>query len=353
MKYVSTFVGIFFISALMTGCGEEVSETKPPLVKVEKVNFSKAAQTENYSGTVKGRYETNLSFQVGGKILSRNVQVGDEVQAGQVLMTIDAKDIVEQNRSADAQVAAAQSQLNLAKSNLERYTALFQENAIAESTLDSYKTQYDAAVANYNSAVAAAEQNKNSLGYTNLVANAAGVISTITAEVGQVVSAGQTVVTLIQTNELEVEINVPENKISDIEINQPCTVTFWANNSAVSGRVREISPVADSTSRTFAVKISLQNFSAENLKLGMTSSVEINSPKISNQNETVLPLSAIYQTENQQQVWLVKDNKVSLKNISTTNFENNSVKVRGLSAGDTVVVAGVHKLREGQAVRTE
>jgi len=343
------YLAIVCIAFFFAGCGKDVEQEKIPLVKAERVKFSVTAEEKNYSGVVKGRYETDLAFQVGGKVLSRNVQVGDAVNLGQVLMQIDPKDVAEQNRNANAQVQAAQAQLNLAKTNFERYSALFKENAVAEIVLENYKTQYDSAVANYNSAVAAAEQSKNSLGYTSLTANAPGIISKVNAEVGQVVSAGQTVLTLVQTGELEVEVNIPENKISEITIGQPCTVSFWANNIQLSGTVREISPVADSTSRTFASKISLQNFS-DKIKLGMTANVEFFSSPAS---EIVLPLSAIYQTDNQPQVWIVEGEKVHLKKISATDFENNSVKVRGLSEGDLIVTAGVHKLREGQAVRTE
>ncbi|MBR0288153.1 MAG: efflux RND transporter periplasmic adaptor subunit, partial [Selenomonadaceae bacterium] len=188
--------GIIALSFLLIGCGEEkFSAPKPPVVKVQKISFANAAQEENYSGVVKGRYETNLAFQVGGKIVSRNVQQGTLVSAGEVLMTLDPKDIAEQSRGAEAQVSSAQAQLNLAKSNFERYSALFNENAISAAELDRYKTQYDSAVAAYNAAVAQAEQSLNALDYTTLQANADGVISAINAEVGQVVAPGQTVLT--------------------------------------------------------------------------------------------------------------------------------------------------------------
>ena len=267
-------------------------------------------------------------------------------------MTLDPKDIAEQSRGAEAQVSSAQAQLNLAKSNFERYSALFNENAISAAELDRYKTQYDSAVAAYNAAVAQAEQSLNALDYTTLQANADGVISAVNAEVGQVVAPGQTVLTLTQTNELEVEINVPENKISAVNIGQSVTVTFWANDSTLEGRVREISPVADKNSRTFAIRISLTtNHYPLTTKLGMTANVAM-AEKNFDANEVILPLSAIYQTGNDAQVWLVKDGKVTLRKVQTTNFENNFVKVRGLSKGDVVVTAGVNKLREGQAVRT-
>ena len=340
--------GIIAASFLLSGCNEEVAIQKPPVVKVKQIESSNAAQEEKFSGVVRGRYETNLSFQVGGKIISRDVQAGSLVRAGEVLMTIDPKDIVEQSRSSDAQVVAARAQLELARNNLERYAELFKSEAIAAAILDQYKTQYDAAQANYNAALAQAQQSQNALDYTTLTANADGIISEIGAEVGQVVAAGQTVLKLVQTNEFEVAVNIPENKISAVQIGQRVTVDFWATKDIVEGTVREISPMADSASRTFTVKISLPE--VRNIQLGMTANVSMLG-EISTQ-AIILPLSAIYQTGNDAQVWLVNGGKVSLKKIEVTAFDANNVQVRGLNSGDIVVVAGVQKLRDGQEVRT-
>ena len=340
------FLAVIAMSFLLTGCNDEVAVQKPPLVKVQKIAVTNAASEENYSGTVRGRYETNLSFQVSGKIISRNVQTGSRVNAGEVLMTLDPKDIVEQSRSAEAQVASTLAQLQLAKINLDRYSELFKADAIAAAVLDQYKTQYDAAQAAYNAAVAQARQSQNALDYTTLTANADGVISAVNAEVGQVISAGQSVLTLVQTNELEVVVDIPENKISAVQIGQPCAITFWATNDSVSGTIREISPMADLTARTFTVKISLPD--VPNIQLGMTANVAMRefSPSV-----IILPLSAIYQTGDAAKVWLVEGGKVSLKQIDIAAFDENSVQVRGLKAGDVVVVAGVNKLHNGQAVR--
>ena len=341
--------GVLVASFFIAGCGDEqIQSPKPPLVKVQQINLSNAAQEENYSGVVKGRYETNLSFQVGGKIISRDVQAGSLVRAGEILMTIDPKDIVEQTRGSDAQVASARAQLQLAKSNLDRYSELFKSEAIAAIVLDQYRTQYDAAKAAYDAALAQAQQSQNALDYTALTANADGVISEISAEIGQVVVAGQTVLKLVQTNEFEVVVNIPENKISAVQIGQRVNINFWATKDIVEGIVREISPMADSASRTFTVKISLPDL--KNVQLGMTANVLMTSA--TSTNAIILPLSAIYQTSDAAQVWLVEDNKVSTKKVEVAAFDDNNVQVRGLKSGDIVVVAGVHKLREGQVVRT-
>ena len=340
--------GIVALNFLLVGCNEEVAVQKPPLVKVQKVALANAASEENYSGVVRGRYETNLSFQVGGKIISRDVQAGSFVRAGEILMTLDPKDIVEQSRSADAQVASTFAQLQLAKSNLDRYTELYKSEAVAAAVLDQYKTHFDAAQAAYDNALAQAQQSQNALDYTTLTANADGVISNVAAEIGQVVAAGQSVLTLVQTGEFEVVVDIPENKISAVQIGQQVTINFWATNDIVSGTVREISPMADLASRTFTVKISLPD--VKNIQLGMTANVSMREVST---GAIILPLSAIYHTGDAAQVWLVDGDKVSLRKVAVTAFDDNNVQVRGLRSGDVVVVAGVNKLRDGQEVRTD
>ena len=111
------------VTVLFSGCGhKEVAQDKPMLVKTQQAGLGASAESGSYSGTVKGRHETNMSFQVGGQILARNVQAGSRVRAGDVLMVIDARDVVQQANQGDAQLASARAQLSLAEKNLERYT---------------------------------------------------------------------------------------------------------------------------------------------------------------------------------------------------------------------------------------
>ncbi len=336
------------LAMIFTGCGKEnVEVEKIPYVKTQKISPANVNAENIYSGVVRGRYQTNMAFQVGGKILSRNVEVGNFVRRGDLLFKLDAKDILQQANQADSQLNAAAAQLKLAETNLKRYRQLFSENAISAAMLDQYQTNYDAAFANYQNAQALSKQSHNALDYTNLFSTADGVISAINVEVGQVVSAGQIILTLVQNDELEVEINIPENKLSEVKIGTPCEISFWANTEKVSGVVREISPMADSTSKTYRVKISLQNL-REDINLGMTASAIF---PAKNLNGVILPLSAIYQTGENSQVWIVTaENKAALKNVTVQDFSNNEVLVSGLNAGEIVITAGVHKLREGQEV---
>ena len=349
---------IFFVLCLLlslylcTGCGKnEQVVDNTVYVKTQTIDYGASSNEDNYAGVVKGRYETNLAFQVSGKILSRNINLGDRVSAGDVLMVIDDKDIRQSVNAYDAQVEAAKSQLNLAQSNLARYEQLYAANAVSAQSLDQYQNAYDSALSAYNQAVAQATQGYNSLGYTQLVANANGVISSVSGETGQVVSAGQTVAVLIQDGEREIEIYIPENKIQDISIGQNATVDFWAlKGTTVQGVVREISPIADAVAKTYKVRISLVNPPSD-IQLGMTANVIFAGANNGDTNIS-LPLSALYQVENKTQVWIVNNAScVELKDINVISLGKNDVIVSGLNKGDVVVTAGVHKLYEGQSVK--
>ncbi|SDE13754.1 efflux RND transporter periplasmic adaptor subunit [Sporomusa acidovorans] len=320
------------------------------LVRTTTVGMTNAAQKYTYSGEVRGRYESQLAFQVGGKIVKRHVDLGSVIKAGDALMEIDPKDINQTVNANAAQVYSAQSQLKLAENNLNRYRQLYAQNAISQAQLDQYQSAYDAAVAAVQQTSAQYMQGTNQLGYSTLYANSAGVISAVSAEAGQVVSAGQAVLTLVQDGDREIEISVPENRIEELRQATQIQATFWAlPGVTVDGKVREISPMADKISRTYKVRISLINPPAE-VKLGMTAAVAAIHP--GSQQIAVIPLSAVYQTGDTPSVWVVQNDTVSLKPITVSQFGDNQVQVlNGLQTGDVVVTAGVHKLREGQKVR--
>lgn len=338
---------------LVAGCGKTAEPEKAQLVKTETVGAQTGAAAFEYTGTVKGRYESKLAFQVGGRITARNVQLGSIVHAGDVLMTVNPQDVEQGVTKAQAAVTAAASQLSLAETNLARYQALYAQDAVSAAVLDQYRNAYDQAAAQYNQASAAAAVQENQLAYTQLTADADGVIAAVSGEPGQVVSPGQTVLTLVKGDALEVEFNVPENRIKDFEVGKDVAVSFWAlKGVSVTAKVREIAPLADAATRTYKVTASLLQ-PPQGLQLGMTATVkEVN--EIGDGTTCLLPLSAIYQTGDVPQVWVVgKDRKLFLQTVTVEAFDEDRVLVRGLQKGDTVVTAGVHVLSQGQTVRTE
>jgi len=322
-----------------------------PIVRTAVIGTMPNTQDYTYSGEVRGRYESQLAFQVSGKIIKRNVQLGSTVNSGDVLMQIDAKDVAQTLNNYAAQVDSAESRLQLAESDLKRYRELLTSGAISQSQYDQYVNAYKVAAAGVRQAQAQYTQGSNQLDYTLLKADKPGVVSNISAEMGQVVSAGQTIVTVVQDGEREVEISIPENRIEELRNTTQLKVAFWAlSNLTVDGRVREIAPMADQTTRTFKVRVSLVNLPPE-IKLGMTAAVTVVG---SNVQQTVnIPLAAIYQEAgNTPAVWVVKDDVLTLRPITVGSFGNGTIQVlSGLQQGDLIVTAGVHKLKEGQKVK--
>jgi RND family efflux transporter MFP subunit len=157
---------------------------------------------------------------------------------------------------------------------------------------------------------------------------------------------------LVQTGELEIEINVPESKVAEFTAGKPCTVSFWAlNGASAAGTVRETAPMADPVSRTYKVRVSVPN-PPQGMALGMTANVSFEDGSAPAERSVLLPMSAIYQTGDSPQVWAVDaENRVHLKNVSVEKFDGNNVRVSGLSNDDIVVTAGVHRLQEGLLVR--
>jgi len=320
------------------------------MVRTTIVGNAGMTQAYTYSGEVRGRFESQLAFQVNGKIIKRNVQLGSTIHTGDVLMEIDSRDLQQAVNNNSAQVSSAESQRKLAENNLNRYRQLLESGAISRAQYDQYASSYEVAAAGVQQAAAQYSQGANQLEYSLLRADKSGVVTNITAEMGQVVSAGQIVVTVVQDGEQEVEISVPENRIAELRKAAQMKVTFWAlPNVTLQGSLREIAPMADQATRTFKVRISLINPLPE-IKLGMTASVTLTDSTA--QVALTIPLAAVYQDTTGAKVWVVKDDVLTLRSIQTGNLGNGTIQVvSGLQQGERIVTAGVHKLKEGQKVK--
>ena len=352
-KLLSLGVGVCVLAVgwqLYNVLSAEPQITKPiPLVRTTTVAATAADQLNVYPGEVRGRYESNLGFQVPGKIISRQVNIGDQVEAGQILLTLDPQDIQQAVNASNAQVNAAQAQYTLAKDNVSRFEQLQASGAVSQATLDQYRTQFEAASSALEQAQAQAISHNNQLAYTQLRSDAPGVVAALNGEIGQVVSAGMPVVTLVQEGEREIQIFVPENRLQGLSVGQRAEVSFWAlKNLAVPGSISEIAPMADPLTKTYRVRVALTEL-PEQVKLGMTAKVNLNQ---SPSEEILLPASALYQTDDQPQVWVVREGKAHLAPVTISGHQGNEVVISsGLQPGDVVVTAGVNKLLENQEVR--
>ena len=345
---IAAFIGWRFFTVLRP----PVTEERPiPVVRTITIGDTAAEDTAVYPGEVRGRFESNLAFQVAGKIMTRNISLGDSVRAGQVLMELDPKDLREGYNAAQAAYQAALSNYRLAKDNCDRFQALHEKGAVSTMVRDQYRTQFEAADASLKSAQAQLTASRNQLGHTQLVADHDGSVAAVSGEVGQVVGAGTPVATIVQDGNREIQIFVPENRLGQIKPNQPAKITFWAlNDKTASGHVSEISPMADTVTRTYKVRVAVDTM-PEEAKLGMTAKVTFNTGTAT---AVLIPSGAIYQTGNQAQVWVIRDKKATLVNVKTAGYEDSDVIItEGLTKGDVVVTGGINKLAEGQEVRLE
>lgn len=338
------------VMGLLTAC----SQPEPPPAPLRAVMVTHPTGVDqsinSYAGEVRARQESALSFRVAGKVSQRLVDVGDQVQAGQVLARLDNTDANLQLSTAQAQLESAKSAEKTAKTELSRYQQLIGENAVSRSQFDQVQNQYN----NAHSALMQAQANSrvvaNQSDYTTLRADKNGVIVARNIEIGQVVSAGQPAYSLAIDGEREVLIGVPEQTIKKFHVKQPVKVSLWSNpDILLPAYVREIAAAADN-SRTFAIRVSFQDRHAP-VSIGQSARV-FTSEQVMDRVLSV-PLSAVTAEGSQAYVWVVNPVTSQLKkaNISIGAYGRDSVPVlSGLQPHDWVVVAGVHLLHEGQKV---
>ena len=339
--------------AIATACDKkQEGAPQPRLVNVVRVSMDTADGDVAYSGDVRARYETNLSFRVAGKIVARNVEVGSTVRTGAVLARLDPEDQQLNTRSAQSQLEAAKSEFEQTKAELERYTDLLKKNFISQAEYERRLNAFNVAKARFEQAQAQLSVSKNQAGYTELVADHGGVVTAILAEVGQVVAAGQTVMKLARTDEKEVVISIPENRLADLNEAREISVTLWADPSKTyRGKVREVSPSADPVTRTYAARISILDADPA-VSLGMTANVYLKG--IQRGAAMLLPATALFQDEGKAAVWVVDPatSQVKLVRVEVGEYLEDKVAIlSGLKPEDTVVRAGVHKLFAGEKVR--
>jgi len=305
-----------------------------------------------YAGEVRPRYESDLGFRVSGKILSRKINVGDTVKAGQVLAQLDSMDLVLSESSQRAQVAALDAQLAVAKSDYERNQKLFDEGVIGASGIDHYQATYQAAQAQVEASRAQLRTMSNQTGYAELRADHDGVITAVLAEPGQVVGAGQTVLRLAHSGEIEVASNVPEDQVARVHAGMAVQVSLWAGGGApIAGSIRELASSADPATRTYALRVSVPQPPPQ-MKLGMTASVRIplgDAPKLIH-----VPLGAMIEQQGAKGVWVFDQaaQVVQFRPVVIAGVDGNEFLVAdGLKDGDIVVTAGAPLLRAGQKVK--
>lgn len=311
------------------------------------------AQIE-YSGEVRARIESRLGFRVPGKLVSRQVELGQQVKPGQVLAQLDAQDYRLAADAGRAQVSAATTQRDLAAADVQRYRTLKAQNFISGAELERREATLKSAQASLDQARAQAAGQSLQTDYTRLVADVAGVVTGIDAEPGQVVSAGSPVVRIAQDGERDVVFSVPEDKIARVRTGQAVAVRLWASEQRYSGRVREVAASADPVTRTYLVKVALERASGQALPaLGATVHARPEGMGATGEPVIKLPTTALHQANGGSAVWVYDAATSTVRSqpvVVATADGNEIVIAHGLTPGMRVVATGGHVLAPGQKV---
>ena len=342
------------IGLLLSAC----SESKPPPEPVRpvlsiKIKALNEEDLGRFAGSIQARYESNTGFRVGGRIASRNVDVGAEVEKGTLLATLDPSDQQNQLRSAQGDLAKIQAQLINAKASAMRQQALFDRGVGAQAQLDDAMTNLKTTQASLDQARAAVNQSKDQLSYTELRADHKAVVTAWSAEAGQVVSAGQQVVTLAQPDIKEAVIDLPDTLVDQLPSDVVFLVAAQLNPGInTTATIREIEPQAQSATRTRRARLTLAE-TPEGFRLGTAISVTLSTaikPRIE------LPVSALQEVDGKQRIWVIdaQNKTVSPRDVSViSRTASTTVLAGGVKNGERVVSAGVHSLKPGQAVKID
>jgi membrane fusion protein, multidrug efflux system len=338
---------------LLAGCGPPAEPAAPEIrpVRVITIEERTGGDTVSLTGTVQAATTVNLAFRIDGRMTERLVNVGDTVTPGQLIARLDPANEDDALRAARADMAGAMGQLTEAQNNHERQRTLLRDGWTtrvrydeARQTLETAQSRADGAQAQLNIA-------KSRLSYTELDADAAGTVTAVGAEPGEVVQAGRMIVEVARQDGRDAVFDVPA-QIKDTAPADPEIEVVLTMNPAVSvvGHVREVAPRADPATGTFQVRVGLVDPPAV-MRLGSTVTGRM---QVGTGPGIEVPASAITRAEGQPAVWVVDPATatVALRNIEVLRHDPVSVVVaQGLEAGDVVVTAGVQVLRPGQKVR--
>ncbi|WP_236841801.1 efflux RND transporter periplasmic adaptor subunit [Bosea sp. PAMC 26642] len=336
---------------LLAGCKEKPHATAPsPRPVISVVATPQTARTLGFAGTVEPRYKSDIGFQVLGRIVSRDVNVGDVVKRGDRLARLDPVAYELAVRSAQADLASASARLENAAATEARQRKLLLQDISNQSQFDAATQALETARAGVTRAKAELDKAQEQLSYTELRADFDGVVTTVAAELGQVVQPGQTVVSVARPDIREAVVDLPETIGRDIRLESRFDIALQVDPSVrTAGSVREIAPQADPATRTRRVRIALDG-PARSFRLGTTITATVTTQAFPG---IELPPSALLERDGKTMVWVVDPatRTVSTQDVTIAARERSFVRILdGLTAGSRVVVAGVNSLVPGQAV---
>jgi RND family efflux transporter MFP subunit len=353
-----SLIAVSLLSLMLAACNDSSAKTEAPApeqaaraVAVATVTFSPRNGERAFVGTVRPRIESDLGFRVAGKIAERLVQQGERVTRGQPLARLDAIDLGLQKQQAEAELLAAEVNLNASVAQDKRSSDLRQAGWATQATLDSQLARTADARGRLDRAKRALDLAVNQLAYATLAADADGVVTATLAEPGQVVASGTPVVRIARAGDREAVVAVPEAMIEPVRTGR-ATVSLWSNAGKVyQARLRELAASADTATRTFQARFTIQD-ADDGVVIGMTATVTVGEP--ASARVARLPISALYAEGRGPSVFVVDaaSGRLTIKPVTVEGYDGREVLITsGVAEGDKVVALGVHKLDTSQRVR--
>src|SRR6202521_1963364 len=332
-------ISLAAMTIALTGCNDSVAQKAVPSrpVLVATVHYEAQSPERSFVGTIKPRIETDMGFRVPGKVAQRLVEVGQTVDVGQPLATLDEVDLKLQAEQAEAEFRAATGVLAQAGAAEQRAKDLRAKGWATDAQLDSAKAAGDEARARLNRAERSVELTKNSLSYATLLADSRGVVTATLIDPGQVVASGQTAIRVARFAEKEAVVAIPETLVGRAK-DGAATVTLWSEpNKKYVAKLREVAPSADPATRTYLAKFSLPD-AGETVSLGMTATLTLADPATT--RVARLPLSALYSQGGDPSLYIVDDKgDITLKPVTVKSYESNNVVIAGgVDEGARIVV---------------
>lgn len=353
MKLTALLVLLVPLGAL-SGCQKEEAETPEPARPVRSIVVEVAAtQAASFTGTVDPQVRIDYSFQLLGRMVARPVDVGDAVEEGTLLASLDASVQEQGVRAAEASLAGAQASLSNATGVASRQEALQSSNVATQAAVDSARQALQSARSAVLQAQATLDKEREQLSYARLAANGPGIVTAVSAEPGTVVSPAQTIVTVARPDRRDAVIDLPEAFANTLSLGIQVPVTLEQDPGATaSGSIREIAPLADPVTRTRRVKIALSD-PPDSFRLGSIVRVSLSADA---PDALVVPNGAILERDGDTFAWVLPDDAdvATLRPVEAERRADGRWTVRdGLKAGERIAAAGVRTLAEGQRIKVE
>lgn len=352
-RHLSSLPAVLTLSVALLSCSPqtETSAPQPRPVRTVTIEKSAAGQPITLTGRIEAEDEVALAFRISGRVLENDRKLGDRVEPGQVVARLESQNERNTLRAAQANLVASQGQLTQARNHFERQDTLLRQGWTTRANHDQAKQALQTAESQVDAAEAQVKTAYDLVSFTELKADAPGVVTAVGPAAGEVVQAGQMIIRLARRNGRDAVFDVSAQVMRTAPSDPRITISLNDDPKVTTtGRVREIAPQADPVTRTFAVKVGL-NDPPPAMRLGATVTGRMEGDSVPVIN---IPATALTKVNSQPAVWVVDptDKTVSIRNVDVLRFDPARVAVSGgLTTGEVIVTAGVQALHPGQKVR--